>query len=119
MFHQNFKKIRMKLKSPGVKNDEDKEILEKLQIKQDTQKELRSAECKIAKTFLNQIIYDLEEDIASKIANKNASKVQEYISEFNVIGGKFSQSGLWTLKINFALDLQTHPWLRKTHLEIW
>ena len=116
IFHQCFKKIRIKTKNSEKKNDEEREISEKLKLKQEIQAQLKIADCKIAKTFLSQMVIDLEEEIGTKISDKNASKVNEYVAEFNLSGGKFSQTGLWKLKNKLCPKPSDPPMAKKDTL---
>ena len=58
---------------------------------------MKTSTCKLARTLIKKHIDDLEEDVSEVIADKNASKVSEHISQLT-IGGKFSQTGMWKLK---------------------
>ena len=115
-FHQSFKKIRIKTRNSDNKSDEEKDILEKMKLKEDLQTQIKRAECKIAKTFLLQMVTDLEDEIGSKIADKNAAKVKDCVSEFNLAGGKFSQTGLWKLKNKLCPKPHDPPMAKKDNL---
>ena len=74
------------------------EILKLLKEKKELQSLWKSTKCKLAKTIFNQYIEDIEVKISEKVADENAIKAKEHLSELNYLDGKFSQSGLWKLK---------------------
>ena len=87
--------------------------MKKMNLKKEFQRVLGAANCKLAKAFLSQHIYDIDEDIAKKMSERNASEVKEYISELNTFDGKFSQIGLWKLKNKLCPKSSDPPMAKK------
>ena len=107
-FHQCFKKIRIRSKNSGSKRVEDEDIFEKMKQKDELLKQMRTTQCKLAKTFMGQMMFEI-----GLKADRNVSQVKGYISEINTFEGNFSQSGLWKLKNKLCPKSKDPPMAKK------
>ena len=95
--HKCFKKIRVRKSGQKVSGHaSDVQTL----IKQKTKlsSSLSNTTCRLGRQITENVIQEIEDDICSKSADRNAEIVKEYVQSMTNGTGNFSQLSMWKLK---------------------
>ena len=95
--HKCFKKIRVK-KGGHKYSANDNDLHSLIEMKTNLSISLSSVKCKLGKLITENVIQQIEDDISSKTAERNAQTVKEYVQYMDSSSGNFSQLGMWKLK---------------------